>query len=75
MVYSVLRSRNNALARELRQAKVMASTKCNQDFNLAHASETRDGAKNDFTLLIKRVKDDFQKRLTETERRKTKLGK
>lgn len=74
-MYSVEENLKLVQQLKINRAKHMAKTKCNPDFNLKHADETRDGNQNNFTKLIIRVKDEFKAHQLKVQRRSEKLGK
>lgn len=73
MLYSVKLAQERALAAFLRQAKILAKGQ-DSEYKLKHPDEARDGARNDFTKLQVRIKNDFQTHLKRLEDRRNKIG-
>lgn len=63
------------LALHTRRAKTQSKGGINNDYDIKHAGEIRDGTTGNFTVLKQRIKDEHTKYLKDNATRRIKLGK
>ncbi len=71
MIFSRAQSKLRAIEIKQRQAK--AKIRTNSDYKLQHPGEARDAATGKYTLLLKRVKEETEKKQLRNETFQRKL--
>ncbi len=73
MSFSWETMKKTAIDTKIRRAKTMAIVGSNPDFKLAHPDWVRDAQTKNFTILIKKVREDAIKQQEVAMRRRLKL--